>query len=69
MMPGGMNGVELAREIKRRRPDMPVVLSTGYVEAARGAISEGVEVLAKPYELDALEQALDDKLGPRRARR
>ena len=34
MMPGGVSGLELAREIKRRQPDLPVVLVTGYGEAA-----------------------------------
>ena len=30
MMPGGMNGVELAREIRRRNPRLAVMLSTAY---------------------------------------
>ena len=48
MMPGGMSGVDLAREIKRRRPDMPIILATGYIEAARDAVAEGLEVLSSP---------------------
>jgi len=31
MMPGGVSGVHLAREIRRRHPDLRVVLTTGYV--------------------------------------
>ena len=34
MMPGGVTGLQLAREIQRRHPDLPIVLTTGYVEAA-----------------------------------
>ncbi|WP_459584939.1 response regulator, partial [Bradyrhizobium diazoefficiens] len=30
MIPGGMNGVERAHEIKRRRNDIPVLLTSGY---------------------------------------
>jgi PAS domain S-box-containing protein len=66
MMPGGMSGVDLAQEIRRRRPDLPIVLATGYVEAARGAMAEGLEVLAKPYQLDALAHALKDHLSSAR---
>jgi PAS domain S-box-containing protein len=58
MMPGGMSGVDLAREIRRRRSDMPVVLATGYVEVARGAVAEGFQVLLKPYQPEALARTL-----------
>jgi len=59
MMPGGMNGTDLAREIRKRRPGLPVVLTTGYIEAARSAVAEGMEVLIKPFQLDALAAVLD----------
>ena len=60
MMPGGMNGVELAREIKRRRSDMPVLLTSGYSEAAaQDAALAGVQILAKPYHIDELAAALN----------
>ncbi len=59
MMPGGMNGVELAREIRRRRPGLPVLLTSGFAEAAQpDARIEGIEVLAKPYQIDDLAAAL-----------
>ena len=63
MMPGGMSGVELAREIRRRRPDMPIMLATGFVEAARDAVAEGLEVLAKPYQIEALAGSLRELLA------
>jgi CheY-like chemotaxis protein len=58
MMPGGMSGVDLAREIRRRRSDMPVVLATGYIEVARGAVAEGFQVLVKPYQPETLARTL-----------
>lgn len=59
MMPGGMNGVELAREIHARQLGIPVLLTSGYAEAARTlAEAEGVHVLAKPYRLEELAEAL-----------
>ena len=67
MMPGGMNGVDLAREIRRRRADLPVMLATGYIEVARGAVAEGFQVLLKPYQPEALAQALASLRGVRQA--
>jgi signal transduction histidine kinase/ActR/RegA family two-component response regulator len=59
MMPGGMNGVELAREIRRRRAELPVLLTSGYAEAAaRQADEEDIRILPKPYRIDELSTAL-----------
>jgi len=65
MMPGDMSGVGLALEIRRRRPELPVVLATGYIEAARGAMAEGLDVLVKPYQLEMLAQTLRGHLAQR----
>ncbi|HKY00691.1 MAG TPA: ATP-binding protein [Steroidobacteraceae bacterium] len=68
MMPGGMSGADLAREICKRRPHLPVVLATGYIEAARTAMGEGMEVLMKPFHLDALAEILDTHISNNVAR-
>ncbi len=68
MMPGGMNGVDLAREVRKRLPGLPVVLTTGYIEAARTAMAEGLEVLVKPYLLETLSTILESHMSERRAR-
>jgi PAS domain S-box-containing protein len=57
-MPGGMSGVDLAREIRRRNPRLPVVLTTGYAEGMSDAEREGIPVLPKPYQLEALSDVL-----------
>ncbi|MCQ2028755.1 response regulator [Stutzerimonas zhaodongensis] len=63
MMPGGMNGLELAREIRTRNLDVPVLLTSGYAEAVkRSAETEGVQILAKPYRLEELAAALKTAL-------
>jgi signal transduction histidine kinase/ActR/RegA family two-component response regulator len=63
MMPGGMNGVQLAREIRIRRADLPVVLTTGYLGGeAGGAEAEGILLLHKPYRIEDLGTALDSAL-------
>ena len=54
IMPGKMNGLDLAHEIIRREPDLPVVLMTGYSEAAASAAAEGFPLLVKPYTMEAL---------------
>lgn len=59
MMPGSMNGVELAREIHKRRPGLPLLLTSGYAEAAKmDADALGVRILPKPYQLQELASAL-----------
>jgi signal transduction histidine kinase/ActR/RegA family two-component response regulator len=59
MMPGGMNGVELAKEIRSRRVDVPILLTSGYSEAAKQAAeSQGIKILRKPYQLAELSEAL-----------
>jgi signal transduction histidine kinase/CheY-like chemotaxis protein len=67
IMPGKMNGLELAQEIVRREPHLPVVLMTGYSEAAAAAAAEGFPLLVKPYTMEALGDVLGQAL--RAARR
>ena len=61
MMPGGISGLELAREIRRRRPGLPIVLTTGYSVSAAGTINAEFRLLTKPYSLEALADALSVK--------
>ena len=61
VMPG-MSGIELAGEIAKRRPGLPVVLATGYSEqAARG--NERLPIVLKPYSASDLGSALAKALG------
>jgi DNA-binding NtrC family response regulator len=51
--------VELAQEIRRRRPDLPVLLTSGFAEAAsRSAAAEQIRIIPKPYRMDELRDAL-----------
>jgi signal transduction histidine kinase len=63
MMPGGVSGLELAREIKRRLPNLPIVLTTGYAEAAASMKDKEFRVLLKPYTVAALADALGAELN------
>ncbi|MDP9012352.1 MAG: response regulator [Pseudomonadota bacterium] len=64
MMPGTMNGMELAREVRRRRPGAPILLTTGFAGAAvqDGEVGD-IEILSKPYAIEALAAALRVALG------
>lgn len=52
IMPGKMNGRQLADELAKSRPDLKVVYTSGYTENAiihHGRLDTGVLLLAKPY--------------------
>ncbi len=69
MMPGGMDGISFVREFRRRGIDLPVVLVSGYADAARREPENGgVPLLAKPYDLDQLAKMLDEAMSQRSAR-
>jgi signal transduction histidine kinase len=59
VMPGELDGIGLARRLAAQRPDLPVLLTTGYSEAAVTAAAEGLRLLAKPYRIEALAAELD----------
>jgi NtrC-family two-component system response regulator AlgB len=68
----GMDGVELLREMRRRRPDAVVVLMTAYatVPGAVEAMREGAyDYLVKPFELDEVGLVLERLLEVRGLRR
>ena len=54
VMPGPMDGAALADEIRRRWPNMPLVLTTGFSEAAEAAAQKGLRLIAKPYHMETL---------------
>lgn len=62
VMPGGMSNIELARELARRRPDLPILLTSGFSDGQRDGDAEDLRLLRKPYRLDELEAALAGRL-------
>ncbi|RYZ00295.1 MAG: hybrid sensor histidine kinase/response regulator [Comamonadaceae bacterium] len=57
-MPGEMDGVGLAARLQRTRPDLPVVLMTGYTPELEAARALRLQVLAKPVQPAELLRAL-----------
>ena len=58
MMPGGVSGLELAREIRRRHPALTILLTTGYVESVADMNDGEFSLLLKPYTVESLARAL-----------
>lgn len=67
IMPG-TNGVELGREIGRRHPGLPVVLTSGYSHVLAQESDHGFELLQKPYSVEALSRILRLAASKRRRR-
>jgi signal transduction histidine kinase len=66
VMPGGMTGLELAREARRRWPELKVMLTSGYTSlpmADRSADMAGLEILVKPIRMRDLALKVRQVLG------
>ncbi|TVV76017.1 PAS domain S-box protein [Sphingomonas solaris] len=61
----GMNGRQVAEIARQRRPDLPVLFVTGYAEKAAvrgGFLDEGMEMITKPFAIDALSARIREML-------
>jgi PAS domain S-box-containing protein len=72
VMPGRLDGLGLARIIKQKHPNLPILLATGYSEAAQH-VRFDFPILRKPYQMHELSRALaelmrDSAVGPDPAR-
>ena len=65
ILPGGMNGTDIAREAVRIQPHIKVIYTTGYAENAvvhNGKQVAGVTLVRKPYRRDELLQTVRETL-------
>ncbi len=68
VLPGGMNGRQVAEEALRRRPELKVLYATGYTRNAiihDGRLDADVELLTKPFTHDILVNKVRQILGDR----
>jgi CheY-like chemotaxis protein len=65
VMPAGMSGTDLARQASRLRPDLKVLLSSGYAREANQSRSarDDFPFIAKPYRPTALGKKLEEVLA------
>jgi signal transduction histidine kinase/CheY-like chemotaxis protein len=66
VMPGDRDGLALAFALRKRRPDVPVVLMTGYAKEVARAVASGIEVLPKPCAPDDVARALVRAIASRK---
>lgn len=62
----GINGLELQERVRRTRPDLPIIMMTGFYDDAirRRALAGGAQdLLRKPLAADALIRSLEDAVG------
>jgi CheY-like chemotaxis protein len=62
MMPGGMNGAELARIVRGEFPSIFVLLATGYAEVAN-TVTQEFPLIRKPYGREVLLDKVGEILG------
>lgn len=65
VMPGGINGVELASKIREENPDVKVLYMSGFPSgffAEKTGTSLDAPLITKPYSLEKLATAIDDLL-------
>jgi PAS domain S-box-containing protein len=67
VMPG-MSGIDLARRARAQRPDLPVLLASGYSEEVIEGAAADFEFIRKPYDLTLLGEALDEAVERAAAR-
>ena len=66
MLPGGMNGKQLARQLLKEKPALKVIYMSGYsAEIATNVAASDVKFayLAKPFELDTLAETVERSLS------
>lgn len=65
VLPAGMSGPALVGQIKKQRPGLRVLYTSGYTENAivhQGRLDEGVELLQKPYRREGLARKVREVL-------
>jgi CheY-like chemotaxis protein len=62
-MPGRFNGVQLARMVNERRPDVVILVTSGAVKVQRADLPEGGQFIPKPYRGEHVARLIDDLVG------
>lgn len=57
-----MNGAELASRVQRMRPDLPVIMITGFADQAAIADLDELVILHKPFDVEVLGEAISSAL-------
>jgi CheY-like chemotaxis protein len=66
MMPGGMNGIDMAKRILQEKPTTPILLATGYTQQSlKDKIDESdhITCISKPYDTEKLPGLINSMMG------
>lgn len=72
ILPGGVTGIEMAKNILKDRPDTLFLMATGYSEkgralAARTEQLENIQCIAKPYDINEVTAKVESMIASRPA--
>lgn len=62
-MPGRFNGVQLARMVNERRPDVVIIVTSGAVKVQRADLPEGGQFIPKPYRGEHVAKLIEELVG------
>jgi PAS domain S-box-containing protein len=63
----GMDGRQLATEVRKLRPNLPIIFATGYADGAgrrSDLVGDNMDLVAKPFDVDDLAQRIGALLSP-----
>lgn len=53
-MPGSMDGIQFALNVRQEQPELPITVITGFAENIQGAVDAGLDVVQEPLDFDEL---------------
>lgn len=62
-MPGRFDGVQLARMVNERRPDVVILVTSGAMKVQRADLPEGGQFVPKPYRGEHVAKLIDELIG------
>ncbi|WP_245409272.1 response regulator [Shinella sp. WSJ-2] len=61
-MPGSMDGLELAKAVRELRPDVAILLTSGYLKVPLSDVSDQFPFFSKPYEIGRIINHIKEHL-------
>ena len=62
-MPGRFDGVQLARMVNERRPEVVIIVTSGAMKVQRSDLPEGGQFIPKPYRGEHVAKLIDELVG------
>lgn len=62
-MPGSMDGLKMATLVRQSRPDMQILLTSGYLKVSKNDLPWKIPFISKPYEVDRVVSHIRSMTG------